>query len=145
MMVALGRDRRCQISEVLQEFLQDLLQRDCYLQQQITAIAECTDDLRLRNALLFTAIEEYCLRPVRNQPLIVYRFINYMRRYAPGGVTQVPNNSEIRIVLLKFLLKIAIASFNLLGCSDRAIQGTRRKPQRNRASGMKLNSSYLNI
>ncbi|MDV2993794.1 MAG: hypothetical protein N4J56_003448 [Chroococcidiopsis sp. SAG 2025] len=114
MTIALGRDRRCQISEVLQEFLQDLLQRDCYLQQQITAIAECTDDLRLRNALLFTAIEEYCLRPVRNQPLIVYRFINYMRRYAPGGVTQVPNNSEIRIVFAQIPTEDSDRSFNLL-------------------------------
>lgn len=114
MMVDLSRDRRCQISEVLQEFLQDLLQRDCYLQQQMTAIAECTDDLRLRHALLFTAIEEYCLRPVRNQPLIVYRFMNYMRRLASGGVTQVPQNGEIWIVFAQTATENSDCAFSLL-------------------------------
>ncbi len=104
MMVALGRDRHRRTIEVLQEFLQDLLQRDCYLQQQMTAIAKCTDDLPLRHALLFTTIEEYCLRPVRNQPLVVYRFINYMRRLYPGGITQVPKSGEIRIVFAQLPL-----------------------------------------
>ncbi|WP_258001422.1 hypothetical protein [Fischerella thermalis] len=34
-------------------------------------ISEFTTDPRLRNALLCASVEEYCLRPVRNQPLIV--------------------------------------------------------------------------
>ena len=114
MMVDLSRDRRRQVTEVLQEFLQDLLQRDCYLQQQMTTIAQCTDDIRLRHALLFTTIEEYCLRPVRHQPLIVYRFINYMRRLSPGGVTQVPKNGEIRIVFAQIPTEDSDRSINLL-------------------------------
>lgn len=114
MTISLSRDRRRQTSEVLQEFLQDLLQRDCYLQQQMTAIAKCTDDIRLRHALLFTTIEEYCLRPVRNQPLIVYRFINYMCRLSPGGVTQVPKNGEIRIVFAQIPTEDSDRTFSLL-------------------------------
>jgi hypothetical protein len=114
MTISLSRDRYRQTSEVLQEFLQDLLQRDCYLQQQMTAIAKCTDDVRLRHALLFTTIEEYCLRPVRNQPLIVYRFINYMRRLSPGGVTQVPKNGEIRIVFAQIPTEDSDRTFSLL-------------------------------
>ena len=114
MTIALSRDRRRQIGEVLQEFLQDLLQRDCYLQQQMTTIAQCTDDIRLRHALLFTAIEEYCLRPVRHQPLIVYRFINYIRRLSPGGVTQVPNSREIRIVFAQLPTEDSDRTFSLL-------------------------------
>jgi hypothetical protein len=113
-MVDLSRDRRRQVTEVLQEFLQDLLQRDCYLQQQMTAIAKCTDDICLRHALLFTTIEEYCLRPVRNQPLIVYRLINYMRRLSPGGVTQVPKHGEIRIVFAQIPTEDSDRSFSLL-------------------------------
>lgn len=114
MMVDLSRDRRRQVTEVLQEFLQDLLQRDSYLQQQMTAIANCTEDICLRHALIFTTIEEYCLRPVRNQPLIVYRFINYMRRLSPGGVTQVPKNGEIRIVFAQIPTEDSDRSFSLL-------------------------------
>jgi len=52
-----------------------------------TWIAEVTSDLRLRNAMLFASTEEYCLRPVRNQPLIVHRFVNYLRRTQRGGLT----------------------------------------------------------
>jgi len=114
MLVDLNRDRRRQVTEALQEFLQDLLQRDCYLQQQMATIAKCTDDICLRHALLFTTIEEYCLRPVRNQPLIVYRFINYMRRLSPGGVTQVPKNGEIRIVFAQIPTEDSDRTFSLL-------------------------------
>jgi hypothetical protein len=79
--VALNRDRQRAVVNVLQEVLQELLQRDRYMQQQMAWIAECTGDARLRNALLFASMEEYCLRPIRNQPLLVYRFVNYINRY----------------------------------------------------------------
>lgn len=114
MTIALSRDRRRRTIEVLQEFLPDLLQRDRYLQQQIKAIASCTDDLRLRHALLFTTIEEYCLRPVRSQPLVVYRFINYIRRLSPGGITKVPKSEEIRIVFAQLPLEDNDRTFSLL-------------------------------
>ncbi|MBK1986508.1 HetZ-related protein 2 [Sphaerospermopsis aphanizomenoides BCCUSP55] len=96
--VALSRDRQRSVMDVLQEVLQELLQSDSYMQQQMSSIADITTDRRLQDTLLFASIEEYCLRPVRNQPLLVYRFVNYLRRIQRGGLTQVPTNDLIRLV-----------------------------------------------
>jgi DNA-directed RNA polymerase specialized sigma24 family protein len=73
------------------------------MQQQMNWIAQCTDDAKLKNALLFASIEEYCLRPIRNQPLLIYRFVNYLRRTYRGGLTQVPASDSIRLVSSEFL------------------------------------------
>jgi hypothetical protein len=96
--ISLSRDRQRSVVEVLQEVLQELLQQDNYMQQQITWIAQCTSDRRLRNSLVLASLEEYCLRPIRNQPLLMYRFVNYLRRSQRGGMTQVPNAEFIRLV-----------------------------------------------
>ncbi|NJM86083.1 MAG: HetZ-related protein 2 [Cyanobacteria bacterium CRU_2_1] len=96
--VALSRDRRRTVMDVLQEVIQELMQSDTYMRQQIAWIARCTTNLRLRNALVLASIEEYCLRPIRNQPLLVYRFVNYLRRSQRGGMTQVPTTELIRLV-----------------------------------------------
>jgi hypothetical protein len=96
--VSLSRDRSSSVVEVLQEFIQELLLRDRYLQQQIDWIGQCTCDAKLRHALLFASTEEYCLRPIRNQPLLIYRFVNYMRRTSKGGVTHVPKTDALRLV-----------------------------------------------
>jgi DNA-binding CsgD family transcriptional regulator len=96
--VALSRDRQRSVMDVLQEVLQELLQSDSYMQQQMADIAKYTSDKRLRDILLFASLEEYCLRPVRNQPLLVYRFVNYLRRSQRGGLTQVPASDLIRLV-----------------------------------------------
>ncbi len=47
---------------------------------------------------MLASVEEYCLRPIRNQPLIVYRFVNYLRRSQKGGMTQVPTGELIRLI-----------------------------------------------
>ncbi len=96
--VSLSRDRQRSAVEVLQEVIQEMLNSDRYLQQQVAWIAECTSDRRLRNALLLASTEEYCLRPIRNQPLLVYRFVNYLRRAQRGGLTQVPAGDWVRLV-----------------------------------------------
>ncbi|MBE9223981.1 HetZ-related protein 2 [Phormidium sp. LEGE 05292] len=96
--VALSRDRQRAVVDVLQEVIQELLQSDRYLQEQIGWIRECTEDPRLRNALLLTSTEEYCMRPIRNQPLLLYRFVNYLRRTQRGGITQVPTGDLVRLV-----------------------------------------------
>ncbi len=96
--VTLGHDRQQAFLDVLQEVIQELLQRDRYMQQQIAWIAECTNDAKLGTALLLAATEEYCLRPIRNQPLLAYRFFNYLRRTQPGGLTQIPKNNSIRLL-----------------------------------------------
>jgi len=96
--IALSRDRQRSVVDVLQEVIQELLQNDRYMQQQVAWIAQCTQDTRLRNALLLASAEEYCLRPIRNQPLLCYRFVNYLRRSQKGGMTQVPADDFIRLV-----------------------------------------------
>jgi hypothetical protein len=96
--ISLSRDRQRSVVEVLQEVLQELLQQDKYMLQQIDWIGQCTDDRRLRNMLVLASLEEYCLRPIRNQPLLTYRFVNYLRRSQRGGMTQVPSAEFIRLV-----------------------------------------------
>ncbi|GAP96145.1 HetZ-related protein 2 [Leptolyngbya sp. NIES-2104] len=96
--IALSRDRQTTVVDVLQEVIQDLMQNDKYMQEQVGWIAQCTDDARLRNAIVLTATEEYCLRPIRNQPLLVYRFVNYQKRTQRAGMTQVPAADFIRLV-----------------------------------------------
>ncbi|MFB2917968.1 MULTISPECIES: HetZ-related protein 2 [Aerosakkonema] len=96
--VALSRDRQRAVVDVLQEVIQELLNSDRYLQEQIAWIASSTSDSRLRNALLLASTEEYCLRPIRNQPLLLYRFVNYLRRSGRGGITQVPTGDLVRLV-----------------------------------------------
>jgi hypothetical protein len=96
--VALSRDRQRAVVDVLQEVLQELLHSDRYIQRQIRWIAECTKDKRLRDSLLLTAVEEYCLRPIRNQPLIVYRFVNFLRRSQRGGMTHIPEGEIIKLI-----------------------------------------------
>jgi hypothetical protein len=96
--IALSRDRHRTVVDVLQEIIQELLQNDTYMQQQMAWISQCTEDRRLRNALLLASTEEYCLRPIRNQPLLCYRFVNYLRRSQKAGMTQVPVREFIRLV-----------------------------------------------
>ncbi len=96
--VALSRDRQRTVVDVLSEVIQELLHSDRYMQQQITWIAQCTPEKNLRNALLLATTEEYCLRPIRNQPLLVYRFVNYLRRTQKGGLTQVPAKELVKLI-----------------------------------------------
>jgi DNA-binding CsgD family transcriptional regulator len=99
--VSLSRDRQRSVLDVLQEVIQELLQSDRYMQAQMIFIEQCTrdnQDKRVRSALLFATTEEYCMRPIRNQPLLVYRFVNYLRRTQRGGLTQVPTNDLVRLV-----------------------------------------------
>lgn len=96
--VATSRDRQRAVGDVLQEVIQELLQSDRYIQQQIAWINHCTSDPRVRDALLLASVEEYCLRPIRNQPLLVYRFVNYLRRTQRGGITHIPEGENLRLV-----------------------------------------------
>jgi DNA-binding CsgD family transcriptional regulator len=96
--IALSRDRQQQVVDVLEEIIHQMLQNDRYLQEQIQWIGECTSVKSLRNSLLLTSIEEYCLRPIRNQPLLMYRFVNFLRDSQKGGMTKVPSQQAIRLV-----------------------------------------------
>ncbi|MGG6240621.1 HetZ-related protein 2 [Nodosilinea sp. AN01ver1] len=96
--ISLSRDRRRSVVDVIQEVIQEMMRSDRHLAQQLKWIATCTQNSRLRNLLMLASIEEYCLRPIRNQPLIIYRFVNYLRRSQKGGMTQVPTGELIRLV-----------------------------------------------
>ena len=112
--VALSRDRNRGVGDVLQEVIQELLQGDRYMQQQMTSIAQFTKERRLQNALLFAATEEYCLRPVHNQPLLAHRFVNYLRRSQRGGITNVPVKDLVRLVSQEVLTEESDSPVNLL-------------------------------
>ena len=118
--LTLSNDRQRQVVDVLQEVIQELLQSDKYIQQQIAWIGQCTKNPRLRDALLFASIEEYCLRPVRNQPLLAHRFVNYLRRSQKGGVTNVPQSDLVKIV-----------SDEIIGDSDSTLSLLDRQAQEN--------------
>ncbi|NEO86073.1 MAG: HetZ-related protein 2 [Spirulina sp. SIO3F2] len=96
--VSLSRDRNRAVADVLQEVIQEMLNSDRYIQATVAWISHCTTDERLRNTLLLTSVEEYCLRPIRNQPLLVFRFVNYLRRSQKGGMTQVPQKERVRML-----------------------------------------------
>ena len=96
--VAMSRDRQRQVVDVLEEVIQEMLNSDRYLNQQLQWIAQCTDDKRLQTALTFTTLEEYCLRPIRNQPLLVYRFVNYLKRSQKNGITQIPPDLWVQVL-----------------------------------------------
>jgi hypothetical protein len=96
--VSMSRDRQRAVVDVLEEVIQELLNSDRYIQQQMSWISQSTNDPRLRNSLLLATVEEYCLRPIRSQPLLVYRFVNYLRRSQRGGVTQVPEGDLVKLV-----------------------------------------------
>ncbi len=112
--VSLSRDRQRAVVDVLQEVIQELLNSDRYIQKQITWIAQCTTDIHLRDALLLTTVEEYCLRPIRNQPLLVYRFVNFLRRTGRGGMTHVPEGDLVRLVSESVTPEDTEASVSLL-------------------------------
>jgi hypothetical protein len=96
--VAQSRDRQRSVMDVLGEVIQEMLQSDKHLQQQMIWIGQCTPSVQLRNSLLLASLEEYCLRPIRHQPLLVYRFVNYLNRSQRGGLTQVPAGELVKLV-----------------------------------------------
>jgi DNA-directed RNA polymerase specialized sigma24 family protein len=112
--VSLSRDRQRAVADVLQEVIQEMLNSDRNMQKQMKWISQCTQDERVRNILLFTSLEEYCLRPIRNQPLLAYRFVNYLRRSQRGGMTQVPQQQMIRMISEEISGDEPDSSFSLL-------------------------------
>jgi hypothetical protein len=96
--LTLSNDRQRNVLDVLQEVIQEMLQGDKYIQQQIAWIGQCTQNPRLRDILLFASIEEYCLRPIRNRPLLAHRFVNYLCRSQKGGMTNIPQGDIVKLI-----------------------------------------------
>jgi DNA-directed RNA polymerase specialized sigma24 family protein len=112
--IATSRDRRRRVADVLQEVIQDMLRRDRYLQDQIRWIGECTSRPQMRNLLMLATIEEYCFRTVRNQPLIVCRFFNYLQRSQREGMTYLPKTERVRFVSTELNVQESDDPINLL-------------------------------
>ncbi len=112
--IALSRDRQRTVTDVLQEIIQEMLQSDRYLKEQVQWIGDCAPRSQLRNLLMLATVEEYCMRPIRNQPLVVYRFVNYLRRSQRGGMTNVPTGELIRLVSEEVITDDSDSSLSLL-------------------------------
>ncbi len=112
--ISLSRDRRRTVYDVLEEVLQEMLQRDRYLRQELAWLRTCRPPRSLQEAFLCTVLEEYCLRPIQNQPLISYRFVNLMRRYQRSGMTNVPANQSLKLLSTELELKNSEQTLNLL-------------------------------
>ena len=101
--ISFSGEHQLGVLDVLQDILQELFQSDNYMISQIVFISQLTQDSRLRNALLFASLEEYCMRTIRNQPLLVYRFINYLKRTQHGNLTQLPRRDLVGLVSQELL------------------------------------------
>lgn len=93
-----SRDRQRSLMRALEEVVQEMLEHDTYLKEQCIWTQRCTPSPRLRPLLLFANIEEYALRPIRNQPLIARRMLTYLANAEQGGVTQLPDDGSIYII-----------------------------------------------
>ncbi len=112
--IALSRDRKRAVKDVLQEVIQEMLQSDRHMRAQTEWIGQCTPRVSLRSLLILATVEEYCLRPIRNQPLLVYRFVNYLKRSQRGGMTQVPSAELIHLISEEIGTDDADSTLNLL-------------------------------
>jgi hypothetical protein len=89
--VALSQERKQAILTLIQAATEEMLNSDRALQQQIVWIAQCTQDSHLRNALLLSSLEEYCLRSIRHQPLLAEKIASFLQsRYfiVPQGAIE---------------------------------------------------------
>ena len=112
--VSLSRDRRRAVTDVLQEVIQQMLSSDSNLKRQMSWIAQCTPHERLRNTLLLTSLEEYCLRPISNQPLLVYRFFTFLSQSQRVGMTRVPNKEILRAIPMEISSPEGNSTINVL-------------------------------
>lgn len=71
-------DAQRTLLNVIQRIIQEMLTEDDLVKEMLE-IAQCTRDESLRDRLLLASIEEYCLRCVDHQPLLVHRFYDYLR------------------------------------------------------------------
>ena len=96
--IASSRDRQRLLTDVLQKVIQEMIRRDSYLRQQVIWLGKCTREPEIRNLLMLASIEEYCLRPIHNQPLLVYRLVEYLNRLPPEGTTNLLTEELTRLV-----------------------------------------------
>lgn len=88
--VSVSRDCQRIVIDVVQELVQDLIQRDRYIHTRMQRIAEHTSDLKLRNTLVLVTLEEYCLRRVGKQSFLLCSFYDHLQRVQSSALTYVP-------------------------------------------------------
>jgi DNA-binding NarL/FixJ family response regulator len=142
--IALSRDRRRTVTDVLQEVIQEMLQSDRYLREQGRWIGECSPREQIRNLLMLATIEEYCMRPIRNQPLLVYRFVNYLRRSQKGGMTQVPTGELIRLISEEVGTENSDSSMSLLDIDAAAQYESREQAEEEQVLREQVKKSFSN-
>jgi hypothetical protein len=79
--IAFDREKKKAMVSFIQTTVAEMLTNDRAIQQQMAWIARCTQDRSLRDALLLSSLEEYCLHPVRHQPLLIERMTNFLKFY----------------------------------------------------------------
>jgi DNA-binding CsgD family transcriptional regulator/DNA-directed RNA polymerase specialized sigma24 family protein len=93
-----SHDRQQFLMTALQEVVHGMLEHNAYLQEQCIWVQHCTDSPHLRHLFVFASLEEYALRPIRNQPLISLRILTHLIREQRGGITQVPAHELVQLV-----------------------------------------------
>ncbi|WP_013321533.1 hypothetical protein [Gloeothece verrucosa] len=75
------------VVKTLQALIEQLLKVDPFLQTQQKQIALCTQDSSLRNALLLTTLEEYCLHFINDYPLLFHLLYHFLRHQSELQIT----------------------------------------------------------
>jgi DNA-binding NarL/FixJ family response regulator len=141
--IALSRDRRRTVTDVLQEVIQEMLQSDRYLKSQVQWIKDCSPRTQVRNLLMLATVEEYCLRPIRNQPLLVYRFVNYLRRSQRSGMTNIPSGEMIRLISEEIATDESDSSMSLLDIEAAAQYESREQAEEEQVMREQVKQSFL--
>lgn len=141
--IALSRDRRRTVTDVLQEVIQEMLRSDRYLKEQVQWIGECSPRTQIRNLLMLATVEEYCMRPIRNQPLLVYRFVNYLRRSQRGGMTNIPSGEMIRLISEEIATDEPDSSMSLLDVEAVSQYESREQAEEEQAMREQVKQSFM--
>ena len=96
--VALSRDRRRTVMDVLQEVIQEMMQSDTYIRQQVAWIAKCTPKSARPQRPHAGKPGRILPAPHPQSAAFSFRFVNYLRRSQRGGMTHVPTGELIRLV-----------------------------------------------
>ncbi len=108
------KEARKVLREIIEEVVQEILCSSQYINRQMEWIGTITTNSNLRNALLFTDLEEYCLRPINNQNILIGRIINYFKKEIKKGVKNIPKGTAINVVPDTFINEEDESSFNLV-------------------------------
>ncbi|MBR8829639.1 MAG: hypothetical protein N5P05_001411 [Chroococcopsis gigantea SAG 12.99] len=108
------KDAQKLIVEALEEIIQDLISTNVYIQEQMEWISTITESQNFRNILILASLEEYCLRQVNNQNILIGRIINYFKKLSKKGIKNIPKELSLEIVSDTIILGNQDSSFNII-------------------------------